>query len=152
MIIRHYEMKDETAVVALIKEAGGEFGLIVDETLVRKHFRKDDDIKRLHLIVSNDDGIKGTAGIVEIQPEVGEICQLYLAKELRGSGKGKFLLDMLINFAKNHRFKKIVAFLSPDMSEALDFFRRNNFKEAANRGKYSTHTPKDRKVPFVLDL
>ena len=149
MVIRHFEPSDEKSVLNLVKEGMASYGVAIDEKRLRNQLLVPIESKALHLVVVNDQGVVGAAGVVEIRPGMVEITPFFLSNDLRGSGKGKFLLDMLINFCRTHGYRKMVMFLNPLMVEAIDFFKRNNFQEEGLLNQFAALIPHDRPIPLT---
>ncbi|MFC2075032.1 GNAT family N-acetyltransferase [Bdellovibrionota bacterium] len=151
MIIRHFEEHDLPALTDLLRTGMAEIGATLDEEKLKRHIKPHNDESGLGLVIVIEKDVEGAAAVV-IHEQFAEISQMFLSKKLRGEGKGKFLLDMLLNFSKNHDCKRVVIFLNPGMKDAIDFCKRNNFVEVANQQNYVSYAPKDRKIPFVLEL
>ena len=78
-------------------------------------------------IKTND--IVGTFGLFSINKDVCELRKMYLLKQLRGKGLGKFILNTAINIAKEHHYKKITLETISQLKEAISLYKQYGFKE-----------------------
>jgi len=76
---------------------------------------------------SND--IVGTFGLYPINQNICELRKMYLIKQARGKGLGKYLLTCAIELAKERHYSKIVLETISPLKEAISLYKQNGFKE-----------------------
>jgi len=84
---------------------------------------------RATFIAFADDAPVGIAALYR-QPEtagLGEIVQVWIAPEYRGTGLTSTLLDTVFRWAAENGFRTILATIRKDNSRALGFYRRYGF-------------------------
>lgn len=77
----------------------------------------------------NTNEVIGTFGLFAISDTVCELRKMYLLKEARGIGLGKFILDYSIEIAKEKGFKKITLETLSILIEAITLYKSRGFVE-----------------------
>jgi len=73
--------------------------------------------------------IVGTFGLFAINRDICELRKMYLLKDVRGQGLGKFILNSAIHLAKEKRYKKIILETISQLTEAISLYKQSGFKE-----------------------
>jgi GNAT superfamily N-acetyltransferase len=73
--------------------------------------------------------IVGTFGLFSRSTEICELRKMYLIKEVRGQGLGKFILNSAIRIAKEKQYKKIILETISQLTEAIFLYKQSGFKE-----------------------
>ena len=80
-------------------------------------------------IVFNSIGqIIATGGLCRINDESAEIRKMYILKEHRGKGLGKFILTELIKIAKDFGFDRLELETAEVLTEAIGLYRKYGFQ------------------------
>jgi putative acetyltransferase len=81
-------------------------------------------------VVVNPDGtIIASTGLFRVNKTTCELRKMYLLKEYRGMGLGKFLLDHSIGAAERLGYKKIVLETASVLKEAIGLYEKYGFKK-----------------------
>jgi putative acetyltransferase len=80
---------------------------------------------------TNTNAIVGTFGLFSFAPEICELRKMYLKKDYRGKGMGKFMLGTAIGIAKEKNFKRIFLGTISPLVEAISLYRQYGFREIA---------------------
>ncbi|MFT3912066.1 MAG: GNAT family N-acetyltransferase [Ferruginibacter sp.] len=136
----------------IIRTAGNEdipsikrivFGVLKEYNLKSNESGKDIDLNNIELnyfdkggyfgvaveTVSNE--IVGTFGLYPITANVCELRKMYLLKDERGKGLGKFILRCAIEIAKEKQYSKIVLETISYLKEAISLYKQHGFKEVS---------------------
>lgn len=131
--IRAANVGDAHGVIALISEIFAEYGI---------HFDLDGpdsdlaDIEKYYLhkkgsfyVVDGNDGlIVATVALNHRSDKICEIKRMYLAKELRGRGYGKELLEFAIAQASERGYERIILETAGSLKEAVALYERYGFQ------------------------
>jgi putative acetyltransferase len=110
-----------------------EYGLLPDE------WGKDADLNDLEqnyfmrqgyfgvAIESATNRIIGTFGLYRISTSVCELRKMYLLKEARGKGFGKFILENAVKRAKELHYEKLVLETFSSLKEAIALYKKFGF-------------------------
>ena len=97
-----------------------------------------------YFVVEFDDQILGGAGIMQLNKEAENICELqkmYLHPKARGKGVGSNLLKLCLSFARENNFSLCYLETMPYMLDAQELYRKNDFvyinKPMGDTGHYS---------------
>jgi putative acetyltransferase len=82
---------------------------------------------------SNTNAIVGTFGLFSFAPEICELRKMYLMKDYRGKGLGKYMLGTAIGIAKSKNYKKIFLETISPLTEAISLYRLYGFSEIEPR-------------------
>lgn len=116
-----------------------EFGLVPDENGKDKDLN---DIESNYLLNNGFFGvvvqtetnlIVGCFGLFPMNGNICELRKMYLLKEQRGKGLGKFILDIARQEAKEKHFKKIVLETISALTTAIFLYKQYGFKEIKPR-------------------
>jgi putative acetyltransferase len=77
----------------------------------------------------NTNKMVGTFGLFPVDNTVCELRKIYLVKEVRGRGLGKFILHTSIQMAREKGFKKIVLETVSPLKAAISLYKKYGFKE-----------------------
>ena len=143
--IRDVELADVPAVVALVTDVLGEFGL---------EFGKGSptDAELLELpesyaarggafwIAERDGVVVGTCGLFPVAPATFELRKMYLRPSTRGEGLGNRLLDVAIAWVRARGGTAIVLDTVEEMRAAIAFYEAHGFvrDDAQIRGSRCT--------------
>ncbi len=75
----------------------------------------------------DNDKIIGTFGLYNLGNQVGEIKKMYLLKQHRGKGLGKYALQFLIGQAKTLNYKKLEIETASVLHEAIALYKNFGF-------------------------
>src|SRR5712672_2361264 len=73
--------------------------------------------------------IVGTFGLFAANKDICELRKMYLLKEARARGLGKFILQTAIHIAKERQFKKIILETISPLTVAISLYKQFGFKE-----------------------
>ena len=73
--------------------------------------------------------IAGTFGLFALNMDTCELRKMYLLKEIRGRGIGKFILNTAIKTAEEKHFKKIILETISPLTVAIALYKQYGFKE-----------------------
>jgi putative acetyltransferase len=116
-----------------------EFGLLPDEN------GKDKDLNDIESSYLLNNGffavivqtktklIVGCFGLIPMNENICELRKMYLLKDQRGKGLGKFILDIAIQQAREKRYKKIVLETISALTTAIFLYKQFGFKEIKPR-------------------
>ena len=88
----------------------------------------------------------GTVGLYPLDAETVELRKMYFAKELRGRGFGKKMLEKMIETARSLGYKKIYLETASVLKEAVALYEKYGFKPTAEK-----HTPRC-DAAYILNL
>lgn len=134
-IFREATNNDVTLIKHLIFAVLDEYRLLPDE------FGKDSDLSDLQrnyftqngffglIICGQLNKVVGTFGITKVNEESCELRKMYVAKEFRGRGIGKFMLGQAVAIARERNYKFIQLETVSVLKEAIDLYVKFGFKE-----------------------
>ncbi len=99
------------------------------------------------VVVHKDGGIVGSVGISARDPSTCELRKMYLAREVRGHGLGKLLLERAIAFARRRGFVRIELETASILEQAIRMYTNAGFRPIA-----STHLAARCDQAYALDL
>jgi ribosomal protein S18 acetylase RimI-like enzyme len=73
--------------------------------------------------------IVGTASLLKKTDEVFELGKMAVAKNARGLGIGKILMDHCLTFAKERQIKKLILYSNTKLETAIHLYRKHGFVE-----------------------
>lgn len=80
------------------------------------------------MLVNSSGNLIGTVGAEKISNTDIKLHTLYLAKEYRKKGLGKYLYNIFMDFAVNHNFKRIELNTYNKLLDAMSFYEKEGFK------------------------
>ena len=136
MQIRPIEPGDNQALAKVIRTALAEFGankpgtVYFDPTTdaLYELFRTPGSF---YYVATIDEVIVGGCGIfpTENLPQgTCELVKLYLAKEARGTGLGKQLMEISLSWAKENGYTKVYLESMPELAKAVSIYEKVGFK------------------------
>jgi putative acetyltransferase len=140
MLLNEYQIRTATnhdipSIKNVVFSSLTEFGLNPDEN------GKDKDLNDIKNSYQSNNGFFGVViqrkqillWVVSVCFTLNEnICELrkmYLLKETRGKGFGKFILETVIQIAREKRYKKIILETISVLTTAIFLYKRYGFKE-----------------------
>ena len=84
-----------------------------------------------YVILDSGENIIATTGIYNIDESTCELRKMYLLKEHRGKGIGKFLLEYSIDKAKQLGYTKLILETASVLKEAIGLYKSYGFKEVS---------------------
>ncbi|MEO8822548.1 MAG: GNAT family N-acetyltransferase [Ginsengibacter sp.] len=148
MKIRKIEPNDNTAMAKIIRNSLEEFNAVKQGTV---YFDEATDhlsdifseARSAYFVIEIEGELAGGAGIFptkELADDTCELVKMYLAKKFRGNGYGKILLEKCINRAKEEGYVKMYIETMPELSNALEMYRKNGFEYISHSLGNSGHT------------
>lgn len=136
MQIRPIEPRDNEALAKVIRTALAEFGankpgtVYFDPTTdaLYELFRTPGSF---YYVATIDEVIVGGCGIfpTENLPQgTCELVKLYLAKEARGTGLGKQLMEISLSWAKENGYTQVYLESMPELAKAVSIYEKVGFK------------------------
>ena len=83
-------------------------------------------------LASEDGGVVGLAGVYRSpdEPGTGELCQVWVAPEHRGSGLSQALVESVLAWAAGHGFVSVLATIRGGNDRAVRFYHTLGFTNA----------------------
>lgn len=143
--IREVETGDVPAVVALVTDVLGEFGLEFG-----KGATTDDELRELPAsyaarggafwIAEHGGAVIGTCGVFPVAPATFELRKMYLRPATRGAGLGRQLLDVAVAWVRARGGTQLVLDTVEEMRAAIAFYEAHGFvrDDAQIRGSRCT--------------
>lgn len=136
MEIRPIESRDNEALAKVIRTALAEFGANKPGTV---YFDPTTDALfelfrtpgSYYYVATIDEKVVGGCGIfpTENLPDgTCELVKLYVAKEARGTGLGKHLMEKSMNWAKENGYTQVYLESMPELSKAVSIYEKVGFK------------------------
>jgi putative acetyltransferase len=130
---------DRPAIEALV------FGVLAEYGLVHDPIGVDSDLANIEtnyiarggsfdVLIDDAGAIVGTIGLYPEGHGVCELRKMYLAKEHRGGGRGRALLEHAIARARALGFRRIELETNSRLVEAIRLYTRYGFQAVANTG------------------
>ena len=140
--IRRVRAGDVPAVVALVTEVLGEFGLRFGEgsdtdlDLARLPASYDDHDGAFWVAVGPGNELVGTCGVFPLGPGTWELRKMYVRPASRGLGLGQRLLDASIAWFVDKGAREVVLDTTEQMDRAIALYESNGFirDDAHRRG------------------
>ena len=98
------------------------------------------------IIEDREGNLLGTVGLYPLDAETVELRKMYFAKELRGRGFGKLMLEKMIERARTLGYKKIYLETASVLREAVRLYEKYGFKPTDEK-----HTPRC-DAAYILEL
>lgn len=108
-----------------------EYGLPVDPGCTDNDLSIPEDFYKdgyFAVIRNESDEIIATFGLLEYEPDVVEIRKMYLLKEYRGRGIGKYMMDFLLSKAKEMGYPTVMLETASALVEAIAMYEKYGFK------------------------
>jgi putative acetyltransferase len=140
MLLHEYQIRiatnhDIPSIKNVVFSSLSEFGLNPDEN------GKDKDLNNIESSYLSNNGffgvviqreanlIVGCFGLFPLNENICELRKMYLLKETRGKGLGKFILDTATQTAREKHYKKIILETISILTTAIFLYKRYGFKE-----------------------
>lgn len=123
--------KDSKAIKHVIFTTLIEYGLPVDPNATDSDLDHPEDFYKdgfFAVIKNNRNEIVGTFGLLEYQKGIVEIRKMYLLKEYRGKGIGKFMMNFLMRKAKDMGYEKVMLETATALKEAIIMYEKYGFE------------------------
>ncbi|HEY4874184.1 MAG TPA: GNAT family N-acetyltransferase [Puia sp.] len=135
VVIRTIQQSDNKKLAEIVRTVLAEFGanhpgtVYYDSTTdnLFELFQKE---KCTYYVALINNEIVGGAGIFSSDGLRGKTCELvkmYLAKNARGQGLGKLLIEKCIDFAKQNDYKSIYLETMPELKKAMSIYEKFGF-------------------------
>ena len=85
----------------------------------------------------HDSSVVGTMALIPRENGVYELNKMAVNKELRGNGIGNQLINFIIDFAKNKRYKSVILYSNTVLKNSIHLYNKFGFKEI----KIENNTP-----------
>lgn len=129
-MIRLVEAADVPEVIRLVTDVLAEFGLAFGEgskTDAELHELPASYAGGAFWIARKDGALVGTCGVYPVSPGVFELRKMYLLPTTRGTGLGKQMLDVAIEWARANGGKHMVLDTIHEMKRAIEFYEAHGF-------------------------
>jgi len=80
-------------------------------------------------VVVNHNQLIGTVGLEDMGNRQGYLKRMYLKKEFRGTGLATELLNTMLRYAKQNRFKEIYLATGKGAERAVEFYKKSGFQK-----------------------
>lgn len=131
--IRSANNGDRAAIETLVFDVLREFDLQPDPENTDADLK---DIEANYLVrggvfdvIEDDQAIVGTIGLYPVDGEVCELRKMYLVREARGRGLGKYLLERAVVQARGLEFKQLVLETSNKLPAAIRLYVNFGFHQ-----------------------
>ncbi|MBS1670088.1 MAG: GNAT family N-acetyltransferase, partial [Bacteroidetes bacterium] len=138
VIIREIKLEDNVAIAKIIRNALEEFkankpGTVYYDATTDNLFQLfQSTIKSKYFIVEQQNGeVVGGGGIYPTKGLDNNTCEfvkMYLAKQARGLGLGKMIIEKCLQTAKENGYKKVYLESMPELKNALIVYEKLGFK------------------------
>jgi len=148
MQLRKIENKDNAAIAKIIRDSLEEFNAVKKGTV---YFDESTDHlsdlfsekRSAYFVIETNAEIAGGAGIFPttgLPPDTCELVKMYVANNFRGNGYGQTLLDECMREAIKNGFSKMYIETMPELSNAIEMYKKNGFKYISHALGNSGHT------------
>ncbi|MGK0389173.1 MAG: putative acetyltransferase [Maribacter sp.] len=123
--------KDAEAIKNVIFTTLIEYGLPIDPNATDSDLDQPEDFYKdgFFGVIKNEAGeIVGTFGLLEYQKGIVEIRKMYLLKACRGKGIGKFMMNFLMEKAKEMTYEKVMLETATALKEAIVMYEKYGFE------------------------
>jgi putative acetyltransferase len=135
VVIRIIQQSDNKKLAEIVRSVLAEFGanhpgtVYYDPTTddLFQLFQKE---KCIYYVALINDEIVGGAGIFSspgLPEKTCELVKMYLAKNARGEGLGKLLIEKCIDFAKQNGYTNIYLETMPELKKAMSIYEKFGF-------------------------
>jgi putative acetyltransferase len=129
MIIRKYNPSDKKQVIEMVSNL---LTRVFNGDPAQFQYIKEFNSHKnyiLFLVAEIDNKVVATMGLKKLNKDTVRLKRMYVAREYQGRGIAQKLLNQLVKFAKEKKYKKMVLSTYPTMNHANIFYKKNNFKE-----------------------
>jgi len=143
--IRLFRGSDQPQLRKMVSEVLGEFGFELDGEWGRD---LDDpqaeyvDSGGAFFLLCDGDEIVGSCAISPASTRTIALRRMYVKSAYRGKGWGQKLLDEALQFARLKGYGKVFLYTHPVFSEAIEFYKKNGFKETRRKEQWIRYEKK----------
>jgi len=122
--------QDSEAIKEVIFTTLLEYGLPVDPGETDADLDQPEDFYKdgfFAVIKNKEQVIIGTFGLLEYKPGIVEIRKMYLFKAYRGMGIGRFMMNFLLQKAKEMGYSQIMLETATSLKEAIAMYEKYGF-------------------------
>ncbi len=131
--IRDNVTEDNNAIIAIVISVLDEFSISVSREEVEADLRLCEFGKMMDRskcwVVTNGDKVIGCAMVHPLTESTCELKRMYILPEYRGKGHGKQLLERVLEFARNRKYKRIELDTHSRMKSVRKLYKRVGFQE-----------------------
>lgn len=128
---------DVPGVIALIGRVYAEYGFVFDpgrEVPDLLHFDgRYEPPTGAFFVVRDEKRIVGSVGVERLDVENAELHRLYLDAHLRGQGKGRALVDAVLDWCRAHRIVRLILWSDTRFELAHRLYIRMGFRQTDER-------------------
>jgi putative acetyltransferase len=147
--IRPIEQKDNAKVAemiryVLIEQGAPKVGTAYEDKALDQLFETYQNDRAEYFVLLEGDEILGSAGIAPLENGESTICELqkmYFHPQVRGRGLGQQMMQVCLNFAKEHQYNECYIETLPTMEPAQKLYKKSGFDYIEERlgdtGHYS---------------
>ena len=156
--IRPIRLNDNEQLEKVIRTAMTEFNAdplttIIGDPKLRTMYQNFQKSNAAYFIVDVSGKIMGGCGVAALDGSDENICELqrmFLAREVRGNGIGKKLLELCVETAKKYNYTKMYLETLSDMHAAIRLYRSSGFVMQPNPAGNTGHSGCN--IYMLLDL
>ena len=136
MLIRKIEEKDNKKIAEVIRSCFADFnaptkGTVFEDPTTDDLYNVFKKEKSVFYIAEEDGEIVGSCGIYpteNLPDDTAELVKFYLAKDSRGKGVGRALMEIAVESAKQMGYKSIYIESLPEFSKAVSIYEKQGFQ------------------------
>jgi putative acetyltransferase len=134
--IRNIEPRDDARVAQIIRTVMPEFGAVgdgfaINDPEVDWMSRAYGEPRCLYFVIEKDGEVMGGAGVAPLVDGDEDLCELrkmYFLPELRGFGAGAAMMQMCLEAARAHGFRRCYLETLRGMDAAMKLYERSGFR------------------------
>lgn len=136
LTIRDFALADQSAARRLVLAGLGDHFGTIDETMnpdlddIAAHYLA---FGRRFVLAERDGILVGTGALIEESPDTGRLVRMSVARDHRGQGIGRALVDHLLAEARARGYRRVVVETNDDWSDAIGLYRACGFTEFDRR-------------------
>ncbi|MDF1698181.1 MAG: GNAT family N-acetyltransferase [Saprospiraceae bacterium] len=141
--------QDTENIISLVHNVLFEYGLIPEPNGVDLDLSNVEESYRdgYFGVIEDDEKIVATFGLFPLDNHTVEIRKMYAIPSVRGKGLGTWMVNHLIELAKNNGYKEIELETASSLIEAIQLYQKLGFQEK----KFENKTPRCDKS-FYLNI
>jgi len=128
---------DAPGVIALIGRVFDEYGFVYDpamEVADLLHFEAHYEAPRgTFFVVRSGNRIVGSVGAEQVDPSTAELHRLYLEADLRGRGRGRALVEAVIDWCRSRAISRLILWSDTRFEPAHRLYTRMGFRRIGER-------------------
>ena len=134
--IRNIEPSDDARVAQIIRTVMPEFGAVgdgfaINDPEVDWMSRAYGEPRSSYFVIEKDGQVMGGAGVAPLIDGDDDLCELrkmYFLPELRGMGAGAAMMQMCLDAARAHGFRRCYLETLRGMDSAMKLYERSGFR------------------------